>query len=269
MSLITLSQDFASGGRAICNHVAKELNLTVYDDERLKEKALEIGIQQKNLPAIEEKSPGFFDRLLHKTPEIYLDILQGVVYSVAEQGDGIIFGHGSQILLKDFECALHIRVFAPKKRRVENAMKKRGVDLAHAEKIIQSKDQQLNGFFKYAFGKEYSDPSLYDLIINTDKISREQAAGLIIDLARSEEIKACSLTAMNTMRCLALEKKIHAKMLRANINPDMVFIKVPEIGRVALSGIANDEDEKKLIIKTVKDSEGVCQVEENLVLSHT
>ena len=115
MSLITISQDFASGGFAIAKKVAEELSLNLYNDDRLKEKALEIGVKYENLPGIEEKVPGFFDRLLRKSPGIYLDVLQEVVYRAAEQGEGIIFGHGAQILLRDFECALHIRIFAPGK----------------------------------------------------------------------------------------------------------------------------------------------------------
>lgn len=266
MSLITISQDFASGGFAIAKKVAEELNVKVYDDDRLKEKALELGVNPENLPGLEEKVPGFFDRLLRKTPEIYLDVLQGVVYRVAEQGEGIIFGHGAQVLLKDFECALHIRVFAPREKRIQNAMVKRGVDRKHAEKIIRIKDDQLNGFFQYAFQGNNSDPALYDLIINTDKISWEQAAKQIIDLARSDEIKACSLTALETMRRMGLEKKIHASFLDAGITPNMIFIKVPEPGVVDLSGFADSEEQKKLIVKIAQEIEGVSRVDEHILL---
>ena len=86
-------------------------------------------------------------------------------------------------------------------------MFKKGVDRKHAEKLIRMKDDQQKGFFQYAFQGDNSDPALYDLIINTEKISWELATKLIVDLARSDEIKACSLTALATMRRMGLEKK--------------------------------------------------------------
>jgi len=266
MPLITISQDFASGGFAIAKKVAEELNLHLYNDDRLKEKALEVGVKPENLPGIEEKIPGFFDRLLRKSPGIYLDVLQEVVYRVAEQGEGIIFGHGAQILLKDFECALHIRIFAPREKRIQNVILKKGVDGKHAEKLIRMKDDQQKGFFQYAFQGDNSDPALYDLIINTDKISWELATKLIVDLARSDEIKACSLTALATMRRMGLEKKIHASLLDAGITPNMIFIKVPEPGVVDLSGFADSEEERKLIVKISREMDGVSRVDAHIFL---
>ena len=120
--------------------------------------------------------------------------------------------------------------------------------------------------FNMPFKGDNSDPALYDLIINTDKISWEQAAKQIIDLARSDEIKACSLTAMETMRRMGLEKKIHASLLDAGIAPNMIFIKVPEPGVVDLSGFADSEEEKKLILKIAQKTEGVSRVDEHVLL---
>ena len=266
MPLITISQDFASGGFLIAKEAAESLGVKLYDDKALKKKAIAIGIRSDNLAGVEEKKPRFFDRLLHKTPEIYLDVLQQVVYGVAEAGDGLIFGHGSQVLLKDFDCALHVRIIAPIEKRIERAMAKRGIDREYAEKIITNKDSQWNGFFQYAFKRDIADPSLYDLIINTNKISDEQAARQIIDLAKSDEMKACSLKAMATMQRLGLEKKIHAALLSVGVTLNMIHISVLEKGEVEVGGYATDEEEKALMTKTIEKLEGVDKVTGNILL---
>lgn len=39
--------------------------------------------------------------------------MEEVIYEGAEKGQGIILGHSSQLLLRDFRCALHVRIYAP------------------------------------------------------------------------------------------------------------------------------------------------------------
>lgn len=266
MSLITISQDHGSGGKLIAQKVAGLMQVELYNDTRLKEEALKKGLRPENLRGIEEKRPGFFDRLLSHKPEVYLDVLQGVVYRVARHGRGIIFGHGSQILLKDFECALHIRIYATKETRIKNLITKKGLDLAAAERIIRHKDEEYNGFFRYAFRMDHNDPSLYDLIINTEKIGLDQAAKQIADLAHSDEIKACSLSALDAMDRRAVEKKIHAKLLQRGVNPSTIFIEVTPEDVAVISGLAYDEEEKDLILQVAEDIPEVSGVEMKLCL---
>lgn len=266
MALITISQDYACGGYIIASIVANQLGIDFFDDDRIRQSAIDRGVKPENLVGLEEKVPGFFDRLLYKQPQIYLDVLQEEVYNIAEKGNAIIFGHGSQVLLQEFECALHIRIHAPMEKRLENLMNKRGIDRQHAEKFINSKDEQFNGFFKYAFKRDNKDLSLYDLIINTDKIGYQIAAQQIIDLVASGGVESCNLEALDTMHRLALEKKVHAKLLSIGISPDMVFIKSPEPGTITLGGFVDDADEKMIALKTVTALPEVARVEDNMLL---
>jgi cytidylate kinase len=251
MPLITISQDFGSGGYQVAKRVAETLHLELYDDERLREKALEFGVQTEHLKGLEEKEPGLFDRLMGRKPEIYLDMLENVVYKIARQGEGVIIGHGSQILLKDFGCALHVRIYAPQESRINNMVSEEKISPEAAEKIIFKKDQEFKGFFRYAFQKEFNDPGLYDLIINTEKISTQTAAEYIINLARSDDVKACSLSALETMERRALERKIHAKLIEEGIVLNTITIEVREPGVAFVFGIARNDDERKIITEAV------------------
>lgn len=266
MALITISQDYACGGYIIASIVANTLGIEFFDDDRIKQSAIDRGVNPENLIGLEAKAPGFFDRLLHHQPQIYLDVLQGEVYKIAEKGNALIFGHGSQVLLQEFECALHIRIFAPFETRVENAMEKRGIDRNHAERVLKSKDEQINGFFRYAFKRDNKDLSLYDLVINTDKIGYEIAAKQIVELAQSGGIESCNLEALDTMHRLALEKKVHAKLLQIGISPNMVNINAAEPGFVILGGFVDNTDEKYRAVQTVKNLPEVARVEDNIML---
>ena len=95
MALITISQSFGSGDAGIAERVAEAMDLELFDDQKLKERALAIGIRSEDLKEFDEKAPGFFDRLLSTWPEIYLDVMKGVVYEVAREGNGIVIGRPS------------------------------------------------------------------------------------------------------------------------------------------------------------------------------
>ncbi|MCF8095137.1 MAG: cytidylate kinase family protein [Desulfobacteraceae bacterium] len=266
MSLITISQDFGTEGYTIAKQVGDALDLEVYDDARLKDEALKEGISEEYLKGLEEKAPGFFDRLMGRKPDIYLDVLQSVVYRISRQGEGIVVGHGSQMLLKDFGCALHVRIHASLPKRAELMAEQRGIEYQVAEKIILKKDEEYKGFFKYAFQMDPNDPDLYDLVLNTGKISTETAAKYIADLGRSEEIKACSLEALESMDRMSLERRIHAALTENEIFSKMISVEVSEPGTVYIYGIVTSENEKARIVDTVKNIKEINKVKNNVVV---
>lgn len=257
MSLITVSQDFGSGGNVIAQKVAEKLQLELYDDERLINDAIEMGVKEKYLKGLEEKAPGFLDRLMGNKPDSYLDILQSVVFKIARRGSGVIFGHGSQILLKDFGCAFHIRVYAPLDARIQKLMTNEDLTEEFARNSVRKKDEEFKAFFQYSFHKSFNDMQLYDLVLNTGKISIQTAVEHIVSFAKSEEIKACSINALETMDAMALEHKIHAVLLQHDISIRDITIKVKPPGKVRIHGTVYTGVEKKKISKIIKKMPGI------------
>jgi cytidylate kinase len=226
-----------------------------------------MGIRSEDVKHIDEKAPGFFDRVFSNKHDVYLNFMEAVVYEVAREGEGVIIGHGSQMLLRDFGCALHVRVHASAATRVSRIMRGKGLGLEAAEKLLRKEDHEKSGFFRFAFHLDWNDPSLYDLVINTEKMSEESAARLVIETARSGEISSCSLTAIDAMDRLALEKKIHAALLWNNVNLSLLYIEVPEKGVARISGFSYNEEEKNRIIDIMREVPGISDVRAELAVS--
>jgi cytidylate kinase len=266
MALITISRGIGCGGMIISRRVADGLKLELYDDEKLQHEAIRMGIKPEAIKDMDEKAPGFFDLILNKRPEIYLDYMEAVVYEVAKTGKGVIVGHGSQVLLRDFECALHVRIHANEATRVQNLMKHRGVSEAAARRLIHKRDQEQRGFFRFAFHMDWNDPSLYDLIINTEQLGIDLAARLIMEAAVSEQIKACSLKAIEAMDRLSFKKRVHAALLEADVNVSNLYFDVPEKGVVEINGFTETKDQKKRIQEKLKALSGVSKIEDHIVV---
>ena len=260
MSLITITKKTGSGGYEIAKRVALTLAVELYDDEKLQDEAAKLGIHRKEIAAMGEKAPGLFDQLLSRKPEIYLELMEAVVYEVARRGEGVIVGHGSQILLQDFHCAFHVLIRAGDEYRIQHFMKTRQLDREAAEKLIRKSDDRREGYFRYAFQLDLMDPALYDLTINTGKIVPQLAAGIIVDTVRSEEISECGIDALQSMEKLSLTKKIMAALLKNNINTAMLHIEIAEHGVAVIRGIASSREQQKRVLSVIESVPGVSQV---------
>jgi cytidylate kinase len=271
MSLITISESIGCGGKAIAGLVADELKMELYDDRRLEEEAIQLGIKPKDVNGLDEKAPGLFSRIFSDKPQVYLDVLEGVVYEVATRGKGIILGHGSQVLLRDFGCALHVRIDGSESSRIEYLINQRGLSREATEKLIHKTDNEQRGFLQFAFHMNWNDPSLYDLVINRDKLSTGLAAKFIIEAARSQEIKECSMTALESMERLSLSRRVDGAVLESNLSPeafrrDMLHIEVHEKGVVRITGVTHVEGADERLLTVVKGVPGVTDVRSNVVV---
>ncbi|MDJ0828828.1 MAG: cytidylate kinase-like family protein [Desulfobacterales bacterium] len=269
MALITITRQIGSGAMAIARKVAEGLGLELFDDERLQQEAAQAGMDNINWGHLNEKAPGFIDRILSTKPDIYLDFMEAVIYNVAHKGQGIIIGHGSPLLLRDFDCALHIFVHASDDTRVQNLMQHQDLSQEVAKKLIQRSDKEHNGFFQYAFQMNVHDLSLYDLVINAAKLGINQAAQTIMNVATSKVIDACSLTALDAMKRHGLHKKIHAELLKHNITLNLLTIDVPATGVVHISGLAFNHEDRELIPKILAKIPEISQIQNHVSVRPT
>ena len=253
-------------GRSEMRLVADGLNLELYDDAKLQEEALKQGVTAAEMKGFDEKAPGFFDRLLNHKPEAYLDLMESVVYRVAEKGEGVIIGHGGQMLLRDFGCALHVMVLASEETRVQNVMARQGLSREAAEKLVRKSDHEQKAFFRFAFHMDREDETLYDIVVNTEKLSAESATKLVIEAAKLQEINTCSLTALDAMERLSQLKKVEAELLKNNINLATLHLEVPEKGVVEINGLAYTLSDRNRIIEIVKGIPGISEVKPEIVV---
>jgi cytidylate kinase len=265
MSLLTITSTIGCGEMSIARLVADGLKSELYDDRMLQEEAIRMGISSEELKSLDEKAPGLFSRLMSHKPQTYLDLLEAVVYEVARRGEGIIIGHGAQFLLREFSCALQVRIYASESFRVQHLMDQQGMGREAAEKMIQKSDSERRGFLQFAFHIDLNDPALYDVIINRDKLGTDSAARLIMEAAQSEEVKACSIAALDAMERLSLSKRVQAAVMKNSLNPLDFHVEVPERGVVQITGSINPLESKDRLLEVVKAVPGVREVRSDIV----
>lgn len=260
MPLITITHTFGSAGEEVAARVAETLGCELFDDSRLKRLVQEKGISADEFNRLDERTPGYWASFFKSRPQIFVNVLESAIYEAARKGEGVIVGHGSQILLRNFDCAFHVRLLSPEQRRVDRLVAEKGLSRDAALKLVRSQDREQAGFFKFAFHLDMDDPALYDLVVNTGKLEPATAARIILDAARSEDLRSCSLNALETMERLSLEKKIRAALMEQRVDPGLLTIEVAGQGTVHVGGVSASDEDRQRIASIVGAVPGVKKV---------
>ncbi len=267
MHFITFSRTLGSQGTLIAKRVADAMGYAFNDTDAIDRTAAAKGFSA-SVDELDGKAPSFFQRYFSHTPEINLDRLNSVVLDMAKQGDAVFVGRGAQVLLKSFHCALHVRIIASMERRIRNLVA-RGYTEAAAQKAISRSDHERSAFVRFAFGVNWDDPSLYDAVLSTEKLGVDLAVDTILTMARSSEIKACSVDAMIELAKLALRSRAEAAIIEAGLSTGKltaIFVSAPDEGVVQLTGVVRDRETRGLAEVVVKKVEGVETVENRITI---
>ena len=265
MYFITISEMAGTRGKEIAARVAEKLNYTYFGEEELLKAATDMGFLP-DVRKLGEKSPPLLEKFFTEKPRVYLDRLQAIIYEVAKKGDAVFFGRGSQLLLHSFDCAFHVLITGSLQKRIERIAEEMQVRKEMAAKIIHQSDRDKRGFFRFAFDEDWLNPQLYDLLLNTDKLSVDSAVKMIMDAAKSEEIKACGIDSVKSLGRLSLQRKVEAAFLEAGIMNSNLFITVEDIDSVRLYGFVASPEEKEEIERIARQVSGVKTVSNGLTL---
>jgi cytidylate kinase len=266
MYFITISEMIGTNGEKIARKVAEELKYTFYGAEELFEAADGMGFLS-DIRKLDEKPPPSLERIFSEKPKIYLDRLQSVIYELAKKGDGVFFGRGGKFLLQSFDCAFHILVTGSMEKRIQRVMEEKRVGREVAEKIINRSDHDKRGFIRFAYDEDWLNPQLYDLILNTDKLGPDSAVKMIVDGAKSDEIKSCGIDSVQLLGKLSLNRKVESAFLEAGVMSFHLFFTVEGPDSVKLYGIVATSEEKERIEKVLKEIKGIKNIKNELVVS--
>ena len=119
--------------------------------------------------------------------ECILKFTQEVVQQVAQMGNSVIVGRGSQQFLKDRPDTLRLFLYAPREDKVRRLLS-RGKSGDEAEQLVDSVDRERGVFIQKYFHVEWPDRAIYHSMINT-AIGDKNVVHTILDLIQTLDAK--------------------------------------------------------------------------------
>ncbi len=263
MSMITISRQVGSSGTEIARGVAEKLNYEYVDKEKIGKILADFGFGAPEVEKFDEKKPPLWDSLSVQRTK-FLHSIQAAIYDFARKGQVVIVGRGGQVLLKNLPGTLHVRILAPFDLRVKRLVESERIDEKHAVRMLRQSDLDSAGYIHSFFNADWNDASLYDLLINTQKLSPATAVQLIIDAVHSREIKEEVEKGKEKLAELALVQKAEAKLVPM-LGSDLQHVEIrAERGVVFLRGAVTSPVLREECERTLAALEGVEHVENQL-----
>jgi cytidylate kinase len=186
------------------------------------------------------------------------------VYEHALEGDVLIRGWGATVLLYGVRHVPCIRVCAPIENRVRWLMERLDTDDPQvARDEIDRSDAAHAARIQHVFGVTLGDPLLYDMVLNTGRVSIASCIEQVVELARRPEFQPTEQS-VASLRNLALQARIQTA-LRAH-DPEAHISITPEVdgGRVILRGVVVNDAERQVALTVARAVPGVESVESEL-----
>jgi cytidylate kinase len=216
MAIVTVSHEMGSGGAEIGAALAERLGYRYVDQDMIGQAARKYGVGEDKLTQLDETKPTLFERFDVETRQ-HITVLQSALLDVAETDDAVIMGRGGQVLLRNIVHVLRVRVMAPFDMRVKRVMKKmagqmgESVDVRTTAEMVRRNDHEKFGRMRYLYDVDWSDPALYDVVINTEKLSTQAGIDVIIGLLHRPEVAATE-TSRQLVRDRALASRVRTAL---------------------------------------------------------
>lgn len=179
--VITISREPGSGGSEIARKLAEELKMDLVGAQIIQKIAESADISTKLIESLDEKQITRRDDWLsslietrHLWVDAYLRHLTKVIGTFGKQGNFIIVGRGAQYILPP-EDTFRLRFIADMEIKIRNVMRDFKSSREDAEKYVIKTDSDRRAYLRKYFNADVTNPSDYDMVINTGKLGIDGA----------------------------------------------------------------------------------------------
>jgi cytidylate kinase len=116
----------------------------------------------------------------------YCRAVEQVMMEWADKGNVVIVGRAGQVILRAQPGVLHVRVVAPLDIRAERVATAHGISLESARAQVEASDKFRRHYLKRFYRVSWDDPELYDLVVNTGRVTPATAAEMIVQMISHE-----------------------------------------------------------------------------------
>ncbi|MCW5978838.1 MAG: cytidylate kinase-like family protein [Bryobacteraceae bacterium] len=212
--------------------LADRLGYRCVDRDVIVEKAAAHGVSQKELLDALQKPPSFLERFTHRK-YLYLTLIQAALTEEVRGGRAVYHGNAGHLLLEGGSPILRTRIVAPLPMRVTMARERLRFSEEEALAYIHRMDDARRKWTQYLYGVDWSDPSLYDIVVNLEYISIHAACETVSSLAKAQDCYSFGPECQAAMDDLALAAQVK---LRLAIEPTTQHL---EFAVAARSGVAS------------------------------
>ncbi len=202
MAVITISRQFGAGGKTLGKMIAEALDYTFVDSDIVTMIANAANVSETWVENIEREAGNKLSRAIsmmvnkslvdkvlksergYMDEQIYLDYLVVMIAQIAEEGNAVILGRGSQYILNDHPDAFHILLIDEFENRVKFMMDHYDMNQEKATQTVKNEDKRRMSLFRKIGKTDYDKPQLYHMVLNMRRLNLETAKKLTMEMIK-------------------------------------------------------------------------------------
>jgi cytidylate kinase len=262
MPIIAMTKEMGSLGTFMALELARRLGYEFLRNDIVTAAAREYREREGHLVGAVERAPRLLERFGPRGRR-HQAYLQAAVLDAALRERVILMGRWSTIFLRNVRHAVRVRVCAPPTVRAERIMKRLGLDRAEAVRRIAAYDEGVRARMRQIFDLDWTDPLLYDLVINSERVTLDSGVGQILGLVQAPEFQPTeeSRAALwNDAVGARVRAMLKASQPTADVDLDVRVVN----GQVALAGVVGSEAEREAAVAVARSVRGVVNVSEDV-----
>ena len=213
--IVTISRELGSGGRTVGRKLAEQLGVRYSDKDLVNALRKKFNLTTSHIEELKGEKKNWLSDLIKwvapmpkekqlvdvdskfiqefrsevTTDDVFkaeTEILKGI----ADEGSCVIAGRSGFFVLKDYPDKVDIFITAPRKNRIARVMRKQNLTEDQAAAVIDSVDASRENYIKRYTGTSRYDARNYDLVINMDGLTEDEAVALILAYIKDENTGA-------------------------------------------------------------------------------
>jgi cytidylate kinase len=203
--VITINRELGSGGRTVGRKLAEKLNVAFYDKALINELKEKFHLDTEEIEKLKSGKSDWWREFINSALYLgqgmnemwYYNRMTGkegflvtsndmfkqdkeILTKVAEEDSCVIAGRSGFSVFADHPNHLSILIQAPLEHRVQRIMSKQNLSREEAEKVIKKVDEMRENYVKKYTGTSRYDTRNYDLVINMEGKTEDDAVDLIL-----------------------------------------------------------------------------------------
>lgn len=260
MAIIMISRGTFSGGKAVAEALAERLNYSCVSNEILFDAAEQYKVPEERLSAALNEPP----RSWRQKPGLkiaHINFGRVTLLKRAKEADGNIVYHGNagHMLLTDLAQVIRARIVADMEYRIQAAMTEQGVDRKKAMDIIVKLDRRVMKWTQGLYGIDWQEPSLYDVVLNLERMSIDGAVEMIVHMSGLDDYKPTP-ESRQAFENLFLSSLVWAELTKNQFTRSADVRVSADRGIVTVTGKASSHKIIDIIPLIAKEVDGVTEV---------
>lgn len=193
--VIALTRTCGSGGTTISKMLAEHYGIDRYDRKLLQLASEDSGINEELFLRADEQTR---NSMLYKvSKKVYngemippesndfvsdqnlFNYQAKILKELAQRESYVCVGRACDYILRDNPNVLKVFIYAPYEVCVEREIKRQGLTRKEAVKYVKSNNSFRKDYYRYHTGKVWESPYNYDLCLNTELLTYEEAVEVI------------------------------------------------------------------------------------------